>query len=141
MSQDVDMGAEGTQGTAKNPQVCTAPTQNGPGESKVGEPNEEEKGAEEASTLSSWGVSAVHGPQPVGPTQLMLPPTGSHHHPALNKEDFDRQLFDNDTFGMNDEEDLNGYDGEIYEGGFAGANPPETIGIMQTAYASEGSQE
>ena len=70
----------------------------------------------------------------------MLPPTGSHHQ-ALSKEDFDRQLFDNETFGMNNEEDFNGYDGEIYEGDFAGAYPPETIGIMQTAYASEGSQE
>ena len=142
MSQDADMGAQGTQGTATNRQVWTAPTHNGHGEFNVDQQIEEEKGEEEASTLSSWGVSAVQRPQPVGPKQLMLPPTGSHHHPqALEKEDFDRLLFDIDTIWLNDEENLDGYDGENYEEELAMANPPETIGVMQTAYASEESQE
>ena len=45
------------------------------------------------------------------------------------------------TYGVNEEEDLHGYDGEYYQEDSAMVNPPETIGIMQTAYASEGSQE
>ena len=45
------------------------------------------------------------------------------------------------TYGVNEEEDLRGYDGEYYQEDSAMVNPPETIGIMQTAYASEGSQE
>ena len=60
---------------------------------------------------------------------------------AINKEGFDLQLFDMNAFGENEEEDLRGYDGEYYQEDSAMVNPPETIGIMQTAYASEGSQE
>ena len=78
MSQDVAMGAEGTHGTATNPQVCTALTHNGPGESKAYEPYEEENGAEDPSTKSSWGVSAVQGPQPEGSKQWGLSPKESN---------------------------------------------------------------
>jgi len=78
MSQEMDMCAEVTQGTANSPPVGTALSHK---ESQVNKPNEEEKkGAEDASTLSSWGASAVQGPQPEGSKQLGLSPTESHHH-------------------------------------------------------------
>ena len=101
MSQEgMDMDAEAAQGTAKNPPAGTAASHKSYGESQVNGPKEEVKGVEEASTLSSSGASAVHGPQPVGPTQLIHPPKGSHHikmGQALTKEDFDLQLIDTTT--------------------------------------------
>ena len=135
-----------TEGTATNPQVCTAPTLNGHGESKVNEPNEEEKGNEEASTLSSLGVSVVQGPQLVAPKQPILLPARSYNHQiqagqALHYEDFNGQLFDMDPLGMYDEEDLYGFDGEFYEGGLAMAKHPQTIGVMQNACGSDESQQ
>ena len=132
--------------TAKNPQACTVPNHNGHGEPQVNEPVEEEKGAEEASTLSSLGVSTVQCPQPERRSQLIPPPMRSFYQyirlgQTLNKKDFDRLLFDSDTLEWNDEEDLRGYDGETYQEGFALAKPPETIGVIQTAYASDGTIE
>jgi hypothetical protein len=77
ISQEMDMCAGVTQGTANSPPVGTALPHK---ESQATKPNEEEKGAEDASTLSSWGASAVQGPQPEGSKQWGLSPTESHHH-------------------------------------------------------------
>jgi hypothetical protein len=105
MSQDMD--AVATQGTATSPKVGTSPTEDSHGKTQVNEPNEQEKVVEEASTLSSWGVSTVQVPQPEECTQLGLPPPVSHKSiqegQGMNQEEFDLQLGDMDSFERNDE--------------------------------------
>ena len=59
----------------------------------------------------------------------------------MTQDEFELQLLDRETFGMNNEEELHDYDGETFQGDFAMVNPAETLGVMPTAYASEGSQE